>query len=82
MINSKGETIYTNAELAYEVGISPATIAAIGQRIFGGGHIQHWTLNDARLIFECIKQMSAEEEAKRLSRLHQIAEEIFDGEKK
>lgn len=31
MINTKGEWIYTNAEIAYELGLSPATINAIGK---------------------------------------------------
>ena len=35
MINSKGETIYTNAEIAYELGLSPSTVNAIGKRLFG-----------------------------------------------
>ena len=26
MINTKGEWIYTNAEIAYELGLSPATV--------------------------------------------------------
>ncbi len=32
MINTKGEWIYTNAEIAYELGLSPATINAIGKK--------------------------------------------------
>lgn len=36
MINAKGETIYTNAEVAYELGISAATVNAVGKRIWGG----------------------------------------------
>jgi DNA-binding CsgD family transcriptional regulator len=37
MINAKGEVIYTNAEIAYELGLSPATVNAIGKRLFGNG---------------------------------------------
>lgn len=41
MINAKGETIYTNAELAYELGISPATVNACAKRLYGHGVIPH-----------------------------------------
>lgn len=71
MINTKGEWIYTNAEVAYELGISPATVNAIGKRLFGGGRIPHWTANDARLIAEYLKSISVEEDAKRLALLHE-----------
>ena len=37
MINAKGETIYTSAEIAYELGLSPATINACGRRLWGHG---------------------------------------------
>lgn len=79
MINSKGETIYTSAEIAYELGISPSTVNAIGKRIFGGGLIAHWTLNDSKLIVEYIKSISVEEDAKRLANLHDMVERVFNG---
>ena len=80
MINSRGETIYTNAEVAYELGISPATVNAIGKRLFGGGKIPHWTLNDVKLICQYIKSISVEEDAKRLAALHSIVEDIMGSE--
>lgn len=70
MINTKGEWIYTNAEIAYELGLSPATVNSIGKRLFGGGRIPHWTINDVKLIVEYIKSISVEEDAKRLNLLH------------
>lgn len=76
MINTKGEWIYTNAEIAYELGISPNTVNSIGKRLFGGGRIPHWTANDARLIAEYLKSISVEEEAKRLNLLHQVISEV------
>lgn len=82
MINAKGETIYTNAEIAYELGLTPATINAVGKRLFGGGRIPHWTLNDAKLIAEYIKSISVEEDAKRLSLLHETIAEIMQGTEK
>lgn len=85
MINAKGETIYTNAEIAYELGLTPATIAtinAVGKRLFGGGRVPHWTLNDARLIAEYIKSISVEEDAKRLSILHDTLETVMRGTEK
>lgn len=77
MINSKGETIYTNAEIAYELGISPSTVNAVGRRLFGGGRIAHWTINDAKLIAEYIKSISIDEDAKRLARLHDVITEVM-----
>ena len=77
MINAKGEVIYTNAEVAYELGLSPATVNAIGRRLFGNGRIPHWTLNDAKLIVEYIKSISVEEDARRLSVLHDAVHEIM-----
>ena len=70
MINTKGEWIYTNAEIAYELGLSPATVNAIGKRLFGN-RIPHWTVQDAKLIAEYIKSISVEEDAKRLALLHE-----------
>lgn len=77
MINSRGETIYTNAEVAYELGISPATVNAVGKRLFGGGKVPHWTLNDVKLICQYIKSISVEEDAKRLAALHSVVEDIM-----
>lgn len=77
MINAKGEVIYTNAEIAYELGISPATVNAVAKRLFGNGRIPHWTLNDAKLIVEYIKSISVEEDARRLSVLHDAVKEIM-----
>lgn len=82
MINAKGEIIYTNAEIAYELGLTPATINAVGKRLFGGGRVPHWTLNDARLIAEYIKSISVEEDAKRLSLLHETIDSIMQGTEK
>jgi predicted transcriptional regulator len=82
MINAKGETIYTNAEIAYELGLTPATINAVGKRLFGGGRVPHWTLNDARLIVEYIKSISVEEDAKRLTLLHDLVEGVMQGAEK
>lgn len=77
MINSKGEVIYTNAEIAYELGLSPATINAVGKRLYGGGRIPHWTLTDAQRIVEYIKSLSVEEEARRLSALHDMVTNVM-----
>lgn len=77
MINAKGETIYTNPELAYELGISPATVNACAKRLFGHGVIPHWNLNQAKLICEYIKSISVEEDAKRLSILHDMVVEVM-----
>lgn len=75
MINTKGEWIYTNAEIGYELGLSPATINSIGKRLFGN-RIPHWTVQDAKLIAEYIKSISVEEDAKRLKLLHDTIAEV------
>lgn len=77
MINSKGEIIYTNAEIAYELGLSPATINAVGKRLYGGGKIPHWTLTDAQRIVEYIKSISVEEDTKRLAALHDMVQNVM-----
>lgn len=69
MINAKGEWIYTNAEIAYELGISPATVNSIGKKLFGV-RVPHWTISDVKLIAEYIKSISIEEDSKRLKLLH------------
>ena len=79
MINSKGEWIYTNAEIAYEVGISPATVNACAKRLFGRGVIPHWNYKQAKLLCEYIKSISVEEDAKRLATLHDMVMEVFNG---
>lgn len=40
MINTKGEWIYTNAEIAYELGLSPATVNAIRDIIAETGYVK------------------------------------------
>lgn len=80
MINSKGETIYTNAEIAYELGIAPGTVNAISKRLFGRTHVPHHTLHDAKLICEYVKSISVVEEARRLSALHEVVVSVFGEE--
>ena len=79
MINAKGETIYTNAEIAYELGLSPATVNACAKRLYGGGRIPHWTLAEARRIAEYVRSISVEEDAKRLAMLHEVITEVMQG---
>lgn len=77
MINAKGQVIYTNAEIAYELGISPATVNACAKRLFGTVRVPHWTLNDAKLICRYVKSISVEEDVKRLLALHEAIREIM-----
>lgn len=77
MINAKGEVIYTSAEIAYELGISPATVNAIGRRLWGHGRIPHWTLMDAQRIVEYVRSISVEEEARRLAALHDMIDTVM-----
>lgn len=78
MINTKGEWIYTNAEIAYELGLSPATINSIGKKLYGL-RTPHWTINEVKMILEYIKSISIEEDSKRLNLLHNtIAECGFE----
>jgi hypothetical protein len=75
MINTKGEWIYTNAEIAYELGLSPATINAIGKKLYGN-KIPHWTALEVRRIIEYIKSITVEEDEKRLQVLRDIIAEV------
>lgn len=79
MINAKGETIYTNAEIAYELGISPGTVNACAKRIYGAGRIPHWTLSEAAIIAKYVRSISVEEDAKRIALLHNTISEIMNG---
>ena len=81
MINSKVQEIYTNAEIAYELGISPATVNACAKRLYGTVKIPHWTLNDAKMITRYIKSISQEADTERLLRLHEAITEIMNGDK-
>ena len=74
MINTKGEWIYTNAEIAYELGLSPATVNAIGKKLYGS-KIPHWTALEVRRIIQYIKSISVEEDEKRLQVLRDIVAE-------
>lgn len=74
MINTKGEWIYTNAEIAYELGLSPATVNAIGKKLYGN-KIPHWTAFEVRRIIQYIKSISVEEDEKRLQVLRDIVAE-------
>lgn len=75
MINTKGEWIYTNAEIAYVLGLSPATINAIGKKLYGN-KIPHWTALEVRRIIEYIKSITVEEDEKRLQVLRDIIAEV------
>lgn len=79
MINAKGETIYTNAEIAYELGLSPATVNACAKRLYGNGRVPHWTLDEARRIAEYVRSISVEEDVKRLAMLHEVITEVMQG---
>lgn len=79
MINAKGETIYTNAEIAYELWLSPTTVNACAKRLYGGCRVPHWTLTEARRIAEYVRSISVEEDAKRLAMLHETIAEVMQG---
>lgn len=74
MINTKGEWIYTNAEIAYELGLTPATVNAIGKKLYGN-KIPHWTIDEVRRIIEYIKSITIEEDEKRLNLLREAIKE-------
>ena len=80
MINANGENIYTNAEIGYELGISPATVNACAKRLYGR-RVPHWTLTEARMIAEYIRSISVEEDAKRLTMLHDTIADVMRGVK-
>jgi len=74
MINTKGEWIYTNPEIAYELGLSPATVNAIGKKLYGN-KIPHWTIGEVHRIIEYIKSITIEEDEKRLNLLREVVKE-------
>lgn len=74
MINTRGEWIYTNAEIAYELGLSPATVNSIGKKLYGV-RVPHWTIKEVKMICEYIKSISIEEDSKRLALLHDTVAE-------
>lgn len=80
MINANGENIYTNAEIGYEMGISPATVNACAKRLYGR-RVPHWTLTEARMIAEYIRSISVEEDTKRLAMLHDTIADVMRGTK-
>ncbi len=75
MINTKGEWIYTNAEIGYELGLSPATVNAIAKKLYGT-RIPHWTITEVQRIVEYIKSISVEEDAKRIKLLHETIAKV------
>lgn len=74
MINTKGEWIYTNAEIAYELGLSPATVNSIGKKLYGV-RVPHWTIKEVKMILDYIKSISIEEDAKRLNLLRETVQD-------
>ena len=78
MINANGETIYTNSEIAYELGISPATVNACAKRVYGK-RTPHYTLSEAKRICEYIRSISIEEDTRRLALLHETIAEVMRG---
>ena len=69
MINTKGEWIYTNSEIAYELGLSPATVNSIAKKLYGV-RVPHWTIAEVKMICEYIKSITIEEDSKRLKLLY------------
>lgn len=76
MTNSKGKAIYTSVEVAHELGLSPDTIDAVSERLYGS-RVAYWTLTEAQRICEYIKSISVEEDTKRLAELHDMVESIM-----
>ena len=78
MINANGETIYTNAEIAYELGLAPTTVNACARRLYGK-RTPHYTLSEAKRICEYIRSISVEEDSRRLALLHETIAEVMRG---
>lgn len=76
MINTKGEWIYTNSEIAYELGLSPATVNAIGKKLYGN-KIPHWTIGEVRRIIEYIKSITIEEDEIRFNLLREVIKDCW-----
>ncbi len=72
MINSKGEWLYTCAEIGYALGINPNTIRAGAKRIYGNACKFQFTVSEAQRIKAYFNSISPEQEEIRIKAL-------FDG---
>ena len=71
-INSKGEWLYTCAEIGYALGINPNTIRAAAKRLFGNSCKFEFTITEAQRIKAYFNSISPEQEELRIKAL-------FDG---
>lgn len=69
MINSKGEWLYSNAEIGDALGINPNTIRAAAKRLFGRTSCTEYTLDQARKIKAYFASITPEQEEMRISAL-------------
>lgn len=69
MINSKGEFLYSCAEIGYALGINPNTIRAGAKRLFGNTYKMQFTVQEAQKIKAYFDSVSPEQEALRIKLL-------------
>lgn len=79
MINSKGEWVYTNAEIANELGVNHATVRAAARRLYCDAKIPNYTINEAKTIAQYLRSIDCEEDGKRLALLHNTLNPGKDG---
>lgn len=69
MINSKGEFLYSCAEIGYALGINPNTIRAGAKRLFGNTCKFQFTIAEAQRIKAYFMSISPEQEELRIKLL-------------
>lgn len=68
MLNSKGEWVYTSAELGRLLNIAPTTICAASRSLFGYKRYQ-WTLEECVMIKKYLEKISREAYAEHMAAL-------------
>ena len=74
MINSKGEFLYSCAEIGYALGINPNTIRAGAKRLFGNSYKMQFTVQEAQRIKAYFSSISPEQEELRIKLLFDALE--------
>lgn len=68
MLNSKGEWVYSSAELGRVLNIAPATITSVSRTLFGSKRYQ-WTLDECVMIKKYMDKVSKRAYAEHMAAL-------------
>ena len=81
VINSKGEWIYSCAEIGAALGINPNAVRAGAKRIFGTSFRMEFTLDEARKIKAYFDSLTAEKEEMRVKALFDALQIPFENDR-